>query len=851
MKINSFNVTPNLPENLKALSELSQNMWFTWNWEAIMMFVSMDDDLWHRSHRNPKWILGNINPQRLEDLSKDPYFQAKLDKVHRTFREYLSKPGWFANNHKQEENDFLGAYFSMEFGIGEGLPMYSGGLGMLSGDHMKSSSDLGLPLVGMGLFYQRGYIQQVLNRDGWQVERFPENDWANMPVEKVRDVNGVPLQVTVPLGIETIKVGIWRVPVGKTSLYLLDTNLPENPAQHRLITEQLYGGDRENRIKQEIVLGLGGVRALELMNIKPTVYHINEGHSAFLLFERIRNIMHQRKLSFSEAREAVWATSVFTTHTPVIAGNEHFDPELVRRFLEPYSRELGISWDEFLDLGKVTHQSPTFCMTVVALKLAAFLNGVAKLHGEVSREMWRNVWPGLPQHEVPITSITNGVHTNSWISHEHLNLYTKYMSTSSPEETAANPSDCCDWNRIHSIPDEEFWNVHLQRKQKLIGLIRSRYKRQLARQGSDVTVLDEVANILDPNVLTIGFARRFATYKRATLLFRDLDRLAAIINNPKMPVQLVFAGKAHQADVHGKEFVKAIAKLMTDPRFKGKLIFVEDYNMNVARYLVQGVDVWLNNPTRPMEASGTSGMKASINGVLNLSVMDGWWCEAYRPDVGWAIGGSELYNDDTERDNVESEAICNLLSKEIAPLYYNRDEHGIPHKWIEMSKNSIKTITPFFSTHRMVREYYERFYVPAHRHSKLLFSDGIIPAVAQWRKRIQENWSKVYIQNVTPRLDHEIRLGDPVPLRAKVWLGNLSPDDVAVEICIGKLNPHGELAHNVISVMQHKGMEGDAHVYEAEVAPARSGRQDFAMRVLPRNGNIPHPFMPYYICWEE
>ncbi|MDD2772588.1 MAG: alpha-glucan family phosphorylase [Elusimicrobiales bacterium] len=849
MKINSFNVTPILPDNLKALTELSQNMWFTWNWEAIMMFVGVNDELWHRSHRNPKWILGNVNPQRLQELSQDAKFLETLDKVHRTFREYMSSPKWFDNNRKPEESDMLAAYFSMEFGIGEGLPMYSGGLGMLSGDHLKSSSDLGLPLVGVGLFYQRGYIQQVLNRDGWQVERYPENDWANMPVEKVRDAKGAPLQVTVPLANETISVGIWRVPVGRVSLYLLDTNLPENPPQHRLITEQLYGGDRENRIKQEIVLGLGGVRALELMGIHPTVYHINEGHSAFLLFERIRQTMRQKGLDFNEAREAVWSSSVFTTHTPVIAGNEHFEPELVRRFLEPYSRELGLTWDEFLSLGKEDAKSTTFCMTVVALKLAAFLNGVSKLHGEVSREMWRGVWPALPTSEIPVHSITNGVHTSSWISHEHLNLYVKHLAQN--PDCAANPSDACDWGRIRQIPDAEFWDVHMLRKQKLIGLIRGRYKRQLARQGADVTVLDEADRILDPKLLTIGFARRFATYKRATLLFRDLDRLAAIINNPAMPVQLVFAGKAHQADVHGKEFVKYIARLMSDPRFKGKLIFVEDYNMNVARYMVQGVDVWLNNPTRPMEASGTSGMKASINGVLNLSVLDGWWCEAYRPEIGWAIGGSEHYNDETERDNVESEAICNLISKEIAPLYYDRGELGLPKKWIERCKISVQSITPYFSTHRMVREYYDRFYVSAHRHGKLMLSDGIARATAQWRKCVRDNWSKVYIKNATPRLDHEIRMGERVTLRAKVWLGGLSPDDVTVEVCLGKLDPKGELSGVQTVAMRRDGTEGDAHVYTAEAAPGKSGRQDFAMRVMAGNKNIPHPYMPLFIRWEE
>ncbi|MFA5161546.1 MAG: alpha-glucan family phosphorylase [Elusimicrobiales bacterium] len=850
MKINSFNVLPDLPDNLQGLSELSRNMWFAWNWEAIMMFVAMDDELWHKSHRNPKWMLGNMDRKRFEELSRDGKFLELLEKTRRDFQDYMTRKTWHDENRKPEENGFLAAYFSMEFGIGEGLPMYSGGLGMLSGDHLKSSSDLGLPLVGVGLFYQRGYISQTLNRDGWQVERFPENDWANMPVEKVRSASGEPLAVTVPLGEESVKVGVWRVPVGRTSLYLLDTNLPENPHHHRLITEQLYGGDRANRIKQEIVLGLGGVRALEAMNIKPTVYHINEGHSAFLLFERIRLAMRARHLSFAQARELVWASSVFTTHTPVIAGNEHFEPDLVRRFLEPYSRELGISWDEFLNIGRENPHSPTFCMTVAALRLAAYINGVSKLHGEVSRAMWRGVWPGLPKSELPITAITNGVHTASWISHEHLKLYARHLG-GGQNCCVSNPSDCCDWSKTAQIPDEEFWQAHEIRKEKLVAVVRARYKKQLARQGADVTVLEQTDKLLDPKALTIGFARRFATYKRATLIFRDPDRLAAILNNPAMPVQLIFAGKAHQADTQGKEFVKHIVRLMADKRFAGKLIFVEDYNMNVARYLVQGVDVWLNNPARPMEASGTSGMKAAINGALSLSVLDGWWCEASRPDIGWSIGGAEHYNDDAERDNVEAEAICNLLAKEIAPLYYDRAEGGLPRRWIAMMKRSVAAIVPVFNTHRMVREYYERFYAPAHRFGSRLASDGTAPAVSQWRARVRDNWGKVRVTDASPLQDHEIRMDGKFRLAAKVWLGALSPEDVSVEVCLGRMDPDGELEPQTIIAMNPKGMEGDAHLYELEAAPARGGRQDYALRVVPRNSNIPHPFMPHFIRWEE
>lgn len=851
MKIHSFNVTPKLPENLQALGELTQNMWFTWNWDAILMFVSMNEDLWKRSHRNPKWVLGSLGEKRIAELSRDGEFLGKLKTIKKVFDDYKGKKTWFSEHHEQEEKDALIAYFSMEFGIGEGLPMYSGGLGMLAGDHLKSSSDLGLPLIGVGLFYQKGYIQQVLNRDGWQVERHPENDWANMPVELIRNADGTALTVEVPLGSECINARIWRVPVGRTSLYLLDTNLPENPPYHRTITEQLYGGDRNNRIRQEIVLGIGGVRALKAMGIKPTVYHINEGHAAFLLIERAAHIMAEKQLSFDEAREIVWTSSVFTTHTPVIAGNEHFDPELVRRYMENYTRQMGISWDKFLELGKESVDSATFCMTVLALKMCAYNNGVSKLHGDVSREMWRRVWPGLPFAEIPVGSITNGVHTASWISHEHIQLYCKYLGKGN-SEAMHNPADLLDWANIDSIPDEEFWAAHRIRKEKLIGMARARYKRQLQRLGADVTVLEAVERMLDPKTLTIGFARRFATYKRANLIFRDLDRLARIVNNPQRPIQLVFGGKAHQADTLGKELVKFIARLMDDERFKGKLLFVEDYNMNVARYLTQGVDVWLNNPVRPMEASGTSGMKSSINGVLNLSVVDGWWGEANTADVGWSVGGSEHYNDDDERDNVESEAICNLLEKEIAPLYYDVDASGLPVRWIKMMKRSVSKIVPVFNTHRMVREYYNTMYIPAHRYGKKTLAQDSARELASWRHKVAENWSRVHVVNssATSRQKTEILAGDNIHCTANVWLGNLAPQEVAVQLYLGQIDYHGEIQGKPFD-MRHVGAEGDCQKYELTVPAEHSGRHDYALRVIPRHENIPSPFTPLYIRWED
>ena len=851
MKIHSFNVQPNLPDNIKFLEELASDMWFTWNAHAIALFVQIDPQLWTTAKRNPKWFLGCVPQKRFEELSNDQNFLALLAQVKGSYYAYKNEKHTWYNDHHQEKGNLLTAYFSMEYGIGEGLPIYSGGLGMLAGDHIKSASDLGMPIIGVGLFYKQGYVRQVLNREGWQNEEYPDNDWAHMPVERVQK-DGKDVIVDIPLGAESVKACVWRVPVGRTSLYLLDTNLQENTPAQRAITEKLYGGDRENRIRQEVVLGIGGVKALSAMGITPTVYHINEGHSAFLLFQRIIDLMRNENLTFEQAREKVWATSVFTTHTPVIAGNEHFDPNLVRKYMDYYAREMGLTWDQFLAIGKETPQSPMYCMTVVALRLAAFCNGVAKLHGEVSREMWHNLWPNLPKVEVPITSITNGIHSSSWISHELNDLYRKYLFGNDLQGNP-DPSDTEAWEKIYDIPNEELWDIHTTRKNKLINMVRSRLQRQLTRQGMDVMSIKKAANVLRPDVLTIGFARRFATYKRATLLFKDLNRLDKIINNPARPVQFVFAGKAHPADTAGKEFIKLIVGLtQNDPRFKGKIVFVEDYNMNVARYMVQGVDVWLNNPIRPMEASGTSGMKAALNGALALSILDGWWDEVGPCDFGWSIGGNENYKTEAERDAVEAEALYSLLEQDIAPTYYAKAENEtFSPAWVALMKESVKHIAPFFNTNRMVKEYYEKFYVPANNYGLVLAEAGKVQAVADWRKQIADNWYRVSITDATQAPTEAILMGDKVNFKARVSLGNLKPEEVQVEVFLGKRGNVGGIEKVATIPMNCVNKDGETYLYEASAAPANSGRQDYALRVLPKNDNIPNVLTPLFIRWEE
>ncbi|WP_428897430.1 starch phosphorylase [Parelusimicrobium proximum] len=849
MKIHSFNVQPNLPENMKCLQDIVNNMWFAWNWEAINLFTMMDKKLWSKAQRNPKWFLGSLPQKRFEELSNDAEFMARLEKLKQSYENYLnSKDAWYKVQHDVNDK-FQVAYFSMEYGIGEGLPIYSGGLGMLSGDHIKSASDLNMPIIGIGLFYQRGYVKQQLNRDGWQNEVYPENDWANMPVERLNGPDGKSLRISVNLAGDTVYAAVWRVPVGRTSLYLLDTNVAENKPEYRTITEQLYGGDRENRIRQEVILGIGGVKVLKALGITPTVYHINEGHSAFLLIERIIELMKEKNISYKEAYEIVWATSVFTTHTPVIAGNEHFDPMLVKKYMESYSKEMGITWDAFLDLGKDTPAAATFCMTVLAIKISAYLNGVSVLHGKVSQEMWRNIWPDLPVSEVPITAVTNGIHSSSWCAHEFIDLYNKYCFNGNFQN--ANWAEQAPWDNVKNIPSEEIWQNHTFRKDKLIDIVRRRAKHLMERNSVDApTVKKEVSKILKPEVLTIGFARRFATYKRANLLFKDLDRLDKIVNNPERPVQFVFAGKAHPADTQGKEYIKYIYNVQNEPRFRGKVVFVEDYNMNLARYMVQGVDVWLNNPIRPLEASGTSGMKAALNGVLALSVLDGWWDEVGPCDFGWSIGGREPYKTDEERDAVEAEAMYSLIENEIAPAYYQKGDSGLPEKWIDMMKESVRNIAPFFNTHRMVEEYYHKFYIQAHKYGQNLENPQALKELSDWRNKISSNWYRVSVSDVTPASPDEIKIGDTIAIRARVTLGALSPDDVQVQLYTGIVGLGGEMKGSSVTPMQYKGAEGDSHIYEVEYRPDSSGRHDYSLRVLPKHDGLANVYTPPFIRWE-
>lgn len=849
MRVKQFLVLPKLPERIAPLQEMAQNLWYSWNWDIVRLFIRLDPEIWEECSQNPVEMLSRLPQKRLEEAAADEGFLASMDRVYTKFKGYLSSRKWFTEKYPDIKRDAV-AYFSLEYGLDTGLPVYSGGLGVLSGDTLKAASDLGLPVVAVGLLYRYGYFRQFLSSDGWQQEKYEENDWYHMPVEPVKTDNDEPLKVTVQLDGTPVRIQIWKVNVGVTPLYLLDTNIPENASKCREITSVLYGGDKDMRIRQEIVLGVGGIKALRAMNIDPLIYHMNEGHSWFLTMERIRYLMQERNLSFEEASQYIWSTTVFTTHTPVPAGNEKFDPVLVHRYLGKAISELGISWKDFLGIGRVIPSDETepFCMTVAALKYSAFANGVSKLHGRVSREMWHHIWPELPREEVPITSITNGVHTFSWISHDMKELYESYFGTRYHEK----PGELDVWREAHKIPDAELWRIHNRRRERLIFFARKQLKKQLARRGSSQIEIKRADQILDPQILTIGFARRFSTYKRGNLIFSDLNRLDKIINNQRYPVQILISGKAHPLDNPGKEIIKLIVTYAAEERFRSRIIFLEDYDINVARYLVQGADVWLNNPRRPQEASGTSGMKAALNGVLNLSILDGWWDEGYNDDTGFKIGNGEEYDNVDTQDRLEAEMLYTTLEREVIPLFYERNEIGLPSKWIAKMKATIHMAGAEYSTHRMAIDYTDSFYLPALKASDRLRENGyaLTREVTGWMKRMNSSWDRIAIKNVDiPDVGGTLFVGQKFPIKIDVALGEIRPEDVAVEIISGRLNSQEQILHYRPVVANLVGGDNGVFTFSGEVTCTESGRFGITARIIPRNDNLPHTIKPKMISW--
>ncbi len=848
--VRSFTIHPNLPPKLERLQELAYNLWWAWNMDGIDLFRRLDSKLWETTSRNPVLMLGTIEQKRLEKAAQDDAFLAHMERVLDHFDAYMqSQSTWYHKQYDAHQKPIY-AYFSTEFGLTDCIPNYSGGLGVLSGDHTKSASDLGLPLVGVGLLYQKGYFRQYLSADGWQQEEYPINDFYTMPLHLQRDPDGEPMIIHVSYPGHDVQAQIWQAQVGRVPLCLLDTNLDTNAPVDRDITDQLYGGDVETRIRQELLLGIGGFRALMAMGISPTVCHMNEGHSAFLALERIRMLREEHDLSFNQAREAAAAGNVFTTHTPVPAGIDLFPIHLIDKYFGDYHAQLGISRDEFLALGRVNPSDPNepFSMAVLALKLSAEANGVSKLHGVVARRMWQPVWPNVPEDEVPIQSVTNGVHFPSWTSHDMGDLLDRYLGPA----WRKNPSDPDVWQRVDEIPDAEIWRTHERRRERLIAFARKRLRVQLENRGAPPSAVETAKDALDPKALTIGFGRRFATYKRATLILRDAERLAAILTDEERPVQIIFSGKAHPADHPGKELIRQIIYMTRQDTFRRHIVFIENYDMWTARYLLQGVDLWLNTPRRFREASGTSGMKATVNGAINMSILDGWWDEAYQPDVGWAIGRGEVYDDHTHQDTIESHAIYDLLEKEVVPFFYERGPDGLPRKWIARMKAAMKAICPYFNTARMVGEYAEQLYHPAAQRYERLTRDDMAraKALAAWKETLYQHWPQVQVLDVETNAPDEIKVGCNLEVQALIHLGELKPEDVTVELYHGPLNTESEITPGTATVMEYvETKENGEYTFAGAIPCQLSGRYGYTLRVLPHHEDLSSPYEPRLISW--
>jgi starch phosphorylase len=830
--IREFLVRPALPPQLARMTELAYNL--LWSWEPAIrsVFRRLDPNLWQDCGYNPVLMLGRVSQLALEQAASDPRYMALYKNACEIYDAHTRKCA-------PQPDGKLIAYFSAEYGLTECLPVYSGGLGVLSGDHMKSSSDQDYPLIGIGLLYQQGYFRQYLNPDGWQQERYPMNDFYTLPIVPVKNAAGEDLKVTVKLPSGEVFIQVWKLDIGRISLYLLDTNIPENVLpQDRDITDSLYGGDIDTRIRQEIVLGIGGMRALKALGLEPTVFHMNEGHSAFLALEQARLYMRDSKLSFEESVEAARSSNVFTTHTPVPAGIDLFDPGLMYHYFSSYCAETGVDFQQLMALGRRDPQNrdERFSMAVFALNTSAYRNAVSKLHRQVSQEMFHDMWPQLPVWEAPITSITNGVHGPSWLNGDLATLYDQYLQPDWRERF----NDTAIWEQVRDIPDEELLDVHRRRKRRLVSFVRMRQHQAALRRQASAPEVRRANEVLDPNAFTIGFARRFATYKRATLLFRDVERLKRILLDKDMPVQIVIAGKAHPKDQPGKSFIREIVQLSRDPELWKHLVFLEDYDMKVGREMVQGVDLWLNNPRRGEEACGTSGMKAGINGVLNLSILDGWFDEAYERSGSWAIGDREPYSDD--QDALHASAIYYLLENEIVPMFYERKEQT-PREWMRRIKQSLSYISPHFDCRRMVREYMSELYEPAHRQHLRAREDSyaLVRDKAKWNSRVRELWDRVhFVENgAGPAQPGPVISGKPVPVLAAIDLAGLSPNDVRVEIVLGRVDSSGHLEETEVMVLPPVEQNGPVALFGKDIVPEWTGRVGYALRVSPNHFDDP------------
>ncbi|HEX4985226.1 MAG TPA: alpha-glucan family phosphorylase [Burkholderiales bacterium] len=843
----TIEVNPRLPPRLSRMEELAGNLHYSWDRQTRLLFSRLDPHLWDEAGHNPKAFLKRVDEKKLVDAADDPVFLGNLNRALSAFDVYMQEPLRRNGSEWLRKSDLV-AYFCAEFGFHESLPIYSGGLGILAGDHCKSASDMRLPFVAVGLLYRQGYFQQTIDSEGSQHALYTDSDFEDLPVAPCLHGDGSEVRVAVELPGRQVQVKVWQAKIGHVTLHLLDTDLPENSEEDRNITHRLYGGDRNTRIQQEIVLGIGGVRALAALGVAPTVWHINEGHPAFLILERARELVAQG-LDFAAALEAVAANTVFTTHTPVPAGHDHFGADAIAAYFATLRGQLGLDEEALMGLGRV-NGGPEFNMTALAIRGSRFQNGVSRIHGGVSSRICAPLWPELEPRENPLAYVTNGVHVPTFLAPEWADQFDKFLGFDWSHHAASQTFR----DRLDAMPDHLFWAVRQSLKAQMLHVVRHRVSRQHLRNHGSEAHLERLLRLADPgnpNVLTIGFARRFATYKRATLLFSNLDWLRTLLGDEARPVLFVFAGKAHPADVPGQDMIRELNRISRLPEFEGKILLLEGYDLHVARRLVSGVDVWLNNPLYPLEASGTSGMKAGINGVLNLSVLDGWWGEGYDGRNGWAIKPVEENLDEARRNLEESRTLYELLQDQVIPVYYRRCEMGYSPDWIRMAKRSIATILPRFSSTRMVNEYLSRFYLPASRQGRRFAEAGFEPArrLAQWKNRVAQVWPGVTMR----RLDVPVRriaFGDGVQVEIAVRLAGLVPEDVAVELLLSRhANPEeGQPKALRFEPDGTRTPEGEQR-FMLRLAPGMCGKLEYRIRLYPRHELLTHPFELGLMRW--
>lgn len=825
-------VESSIPEKLAPLKELSKNLWWVWNSDARELFKSIDEELWEESDHNPVVLLENVSYQRYLELENDRVFMANMNVVTEQLHQYL-------DNRSSLQGPKI-AYFSMEYGLHDSLKIFSGGLGILAGDYLKEASDSKVDLVAVGLLYRYGYFKQTLSIQGDQMANYEAEEFSKIPVQPAFDREGNWVHVEVEYPGRTLRARVWEAKVGSVSLYLLDADFADNRDEDRFVTHHLYGGDNENRLKQEMLLGLGGIRALRKLGREAEVYHCNEGHAAMIGLERITEYMKEPGLTYAEAKEVVRASTLFTTHTPVPAGHDSFHQDLFYSYMDKLTSRFHISWEEFLMLGKTNRNEDRFNMSYLAANLSQGINGVSMLHGEVSKDILKHLYEGYLPEELEIGYVTNGVHYSSWTANEWKELHLKYFG----KDFIENQLDFDRWDDIYRASDEDIWKLKKQLKIKLIDYIKQRFADNWIKRHENPKLISEALNALDPEALTIGFARRFATYKRAHLLFRNLERLSKIVNNPERPVQFIFAGKAHPADKAGQDLIKYIVEISKRPEFIGKILFVQNYDINLAKMLLQGVDVWLNTPTRPLEASGTSGEKGAMNGTIHFSVLDGWWVEGYKEGTGWALPMERSYEVQDFQDELDAEFIYNIFEDEIIPTYYSRNQRGISEKWVSYVKNTIAQVAPHFTTARMIRDYQVRYYQPLAKRLQRLTANNysLVRELVVWKDKIMKGWDLIEVKEIqlADGITNVLRIGEEYPAKVVLDLKGLSPEEIGLEIIVTE--PVANDTQKLVDRFEFSAgtVEGTVCTYLLNLRLMNPGAYNYGIRLFPKNQDLPH-----------